>query len=250
MLQAPDPSTVRPPPVLRLAVDQLKEKWVSGCSYRYACDQMKAIRQDLTVSRLLSVRVPLAHTVLARQVQGIRNRFTTEVYELHARMALMRVFPPPLRPHSAHRSHACTLFALAFVQGDSNEFNQCQTQLIALHNTPDMCDADTRAEFVAYRVLYYMFNGAVTDSERLLLSLPEDVLAHPAVQHAVLVRSAVNTGNHARFFKLYRSAPNMGRSVMDFVLHDLRIAAVTALCKSLVSPPPPVCPSLTGPLSI
>jgi hypothetical protein len=50
LLQPPDPSTVRPQPVLQLAVDALKVKWKAGCTYRYVCDQLKAIRQDLTVS--------------------------------------------------------------------------------------------------------------------------------------------------------------------------------------------------------
>ncbi|GAB2276684.1 hypothetical protein Dimus_011400 [Dionaea muscipula] len=66
LTSAPDPATVRPEEVLERALLMVQD---SQRNYLYKCDQLKAIRQDLTVQR-------------------IRNELTVRVYETHARLAL------------------------------------------------------------------------------------------------------------------------------------------------------------------
>lgn len=70
LTDAPDPATVRPEPVIRKALAVFKEKWKKDeIGYSHLSDQLRAIRQDLKVQRIM-------------------NGLTVEVYQVHARLAL------------------------------------------------------------------------------------------------------------------------------------------------------------------
>ena len=72
LTSAPDPNMVRPLEVLKETFEFLKKKWRQESNYSYICDQLKSLRQDLTV-------------------QHIKTDFTISVYEIHGRIALERV---------------------------------------------------------------------------------------------------------------------------------------------------------------
>ncbi|GAB1214613.1 hypothetical protein ATERTT37_003777 [Aspergillus terreus] len=184
LTSAPNPDTVRPLPVLVKTLDLLKKKWKKDNNYGYICDQFKSLRQDLTV-------------------QHIRNEFTVNVYEIHARIALEK--------------------------GDLGEYNQCQTQLRALY-AQQLGGHPT--EFRAYRILYFIHTRNWTAMNGALADLTAADKRDPAVKHALDVRSALALGNYHRFFQLYLDTPNMGAYLMDMFVDRERLSALAAICKA------------------
>ncbi|KAF1794199.1 SAC3/GANP/THP3 protein [Phytophthora cactorum] len=191
----PHPSTVRPEPVLRKALELVKSKWKKGDhDYIYACSQLKSIRQDCTV-------------------QHIKNDFTVSVYETHARVALEsgdinefnqcqtqlhelyeKLIPGEAIEFLAYRILYCVYVSLQAKKGDSNA-----------------------GQLGMYNVL-----GMVTPRLR----------TDPAIAHALAVRQAVAMNDYHRFFKLYVGAPNMAGYLMDVMVPAIRLSALRAMCKA------------------
>lgn len=190
----PVPSKVRPEAVLRQSLVIIKEKWRNENNYHYVRDQLKSMRQDLTV-------------------QHIRNDFTVSVYELHARIALEK--------------------------GDLGEYNQCQTQLRALHQ---LGLKGSPMEFKAYHILYFIHvqqHAALNDA---LADLTPAEKSDKAIKHALDVRSALAVGNYHRFFQLYLNTPNMGAYLIDMFVARERLAALCSICRVCVTRSPAVWP--------
>lgn len=136
-------------------------------------------------------------------VQHIKNAFTVNVYETHAHIALQN--------------------------GDLGEYNQCQTQLRALYK---LRVGGRPAEFLAYRILYFIYTGNRTDMNDALAHITPADRQVPAVRHALDVRSALALGNYHRFFRLYLDAPNMGPYLMDKFIARERLAALANISRS------------------
>lgn len=181
---APNPELVRPLHILKQSLDLLKKKWRKENNYSYICDQLKSVRQDLTV-------------------QHIKDKFTVEVYELHARIALEK--------------------------GDLGEYNQCQTQLRALY-AKNL--GGNPVEFKAYRILYFIHTANRTSLNDVIADLTIAEKEEPAVKHALAVRSALALGNYHRFFRLYLDVPNMGAYLMDMFIVRERLAALSNISRA------------------
>ncbi|KAF2152070.1 hypothetical protein K461DRAFT_286845 [Myriangium duriaei CBS 260.36] len=136
-------------------------------------------------------------------VQHIKNEFTVRVYEAHARIALEK--------------------------GDLGEYNQCQSQLRPLYKQNL---GGRPGEFTAYRILYLIHTCNRTGMNDMLADLTVADKKHPAVKHALEVRSALATGNYHKFFKLFEDPPNMGGYLMDMFVQRERIAAMASISKA------------------
>lgn len=222
----PCPSLVRPQPILEQHLSNLKHSYYH-CGkvhdgrlrdYIWYCSQFKALRQDLTVQRLT-------------------NGFSVDVYETHARVALE--------------------------EDDINEYNQSQTQLKELY---DLIDAQVaggtggkhkqtkqqqqaekekevalknRNEFIAYRIIYYVFlsgnrkyEGGSSDIFKIMLQLTPEQRKDECIQHALLVRAAVADNDYHNFFKLQDTAPNMSDYLMDKIVPSVRRDALQRICRA------------------
>lgn len=136
-------------------------------------------------------------------VQHIHNEFTVEVYEIHARIALEK--------------------------GDLGEYNQCQTQLRALH-AQNL--GGHPVEFKAYRILYFIHTANRTSLNDVMAELTPAEKNSDAIKHALGVRSALALGNYHKFFRLYLETPYMGAYLMDMFVTRERLAALANMCKA------------------
>jgi len=178
-----DPENVRPVPVLQQALELLVNKYKNqAVKYDYVCDQLKSIRQDLTVQR-------------------ITTSFTVKVYEIHARVAM------------EHK--------------DLVEYNQCSS---ALHSLHAMGVEGHYEEFLAYRILYFLYTRSRSDLNVLITQLTPAQKATTCIRHALDVQKAMAANNYHAFFELYTHAPNMGPYMMDFFADRERCYALIIMC--------------------
>lgn len=185
----PNPADVRPLPVLKQTLALLKKKWKENRNYAYALDQFKSVRQDLTVQR-------------------IKNEFTVEVYEIHARIALEAK--------------------------DLGEYNQCQSMLRQLY---ELGLGGHPLEFLSYRIMYLLHTRNRSDLGVLLGQLSPGQKADPGVAHALATARALATSNYSKFFELFLHAPNMSGYIMDHFVERERAQALAVMSKAYFTLP-------------
>jgi len=149
-------------------------------------------------------------------VQRIFNNFAVLVYETHARIALQEM--------------------------DLNEYNQCQTQLKELYVTLSDCQKAlvNQNEFIAYRLIYYVFllgnkkyEGGSSDLFDIMLSLNPEQRKHHMIDYALKVRSAVADSNYHIFFRLQNNAPTPSMAfLIDYLVPGVRFWALQRVCKA------------------
>lgn len=183
---APDPSTVRSLRALKISFEHCIGQWNVHHNYKYVCDQLKSIRQDLTV-------------------QQIRNQFTTDVYEAHARISIE--------------------------VGDWSEFTQCQTVLAALYADNSSLKAN-EDEFIMYRILY----GLTTSNKQAVATVVKQISVqqreHDAIKHALCLCQAFNTGEFYQFLLLARSMPFMGTTMIAPLMMSVRFNSLVQLIRA------------------
>ncbi|KAF8972646.1 SAC3/GANP/Nin1/mts3/eIF-3 p25 family-domain-containing protein [Flammula alnicola] len=180
----PKPETIRPYAVLQKTLVELKERWRGKTAYNWICNQFKSLRQDLTVQR-------------------IKNEFTVQVYEIHARMALE--------------------------SSDMVEYNQCQATLKSLYELGIPGNVE---EFTAYRILMLLHGRNRSELNLFVGQLTPRQKSDDAVQHALEVQRAQAMGNYYKLCDLYMNAPNMGAYIMDHFIARERVKALMVITKA------------------
>ena len=69
----------------------------------------------------------------------------------------------------------------------------------------------------------------------MLKTLTDEEKRQVPVDHALKMRNALVMGNYARFFKLYRVAPNKGRALIDVFIDKIRTLCLQKLAMGYVA---------------
>lgn len=203
LTSAPAASEVRPPSVLRDALALVKKKWAESRDAAYAADQLKSIRQDLTVQRKRG------------------GSLAAEVYETHARIALetkdwaeFNQCQTVLRAmHERRGARRGARKEKEKSRGFSDEGPDDAT------NRTDEND-DVVAEFAAYRLLYAASQSTTASLTRELRHLARQGALEPGRTHeyvasALRVATAAKTNACVAFFRELGSS--VSRSCPGFV---------------------------------
>lgn len=243
LTEAPSMATVRPPRVLARALDMVKKKWEANRDYEYAKDQLKSIRQDLTVQHVRD-------GALVRETYQTHARVALEcgdLAEYNQCQAVLKTLHASLLEDAlaanARRGETSTSGKKTKTKKKSSK-KRTASERDGDENADDdreNADADADAiediaEFTAYRLIYAA--GAGSKSERSaaltreLRDVPDALRRHPFVAHAFAACETLASSNFHRFFALHATAPRMSARLMDVVAPSVRHDAARAVLRA------------------
>jgi SAC3/GANP family len=211
----PRKQDVRPLKVLQRSLVHIKNRYKQDEDFHWANEQLKSLRQDLTVQR-------------------IRNRYVLSVYETHARILLEH--------GDLNEFNQCQTMLRSLTQGgklDASEMNDISAEwsedegtmddAFVLVQTPEVAD-----EFRAYGVIYALVRNFSTQLKMDLVRAMESVkecgnCVETSSMHAIQVVNAVGGNDFRTFFRLYEDAPNMSGYLLDFLVKRVRDGAFESI---------------------
>ena len=199
---------VRPLAVLEKSLHHIKLRYRETEDFAWSNEQLKSVRQDITV-------------------QGIRNAFVLEVYETHARILLEH---GDLNEFNQCQTMIRSLTEGTFLDDSLLTRNAEMNRKRKRKRCKPLKQSEKAAdEFGAYAVLYALVQRSWMSLKMELVRV-QPLLRHEsscnaACQHALTVVKAVSENNYHRFFIMYDHAPHMSAYLMDFLLKRVRVAA-------------------------
>jgi hypothetical protein len=200
----PKAELVRPQKILEKHLENIVSARASSKEkkeYDWFCSQLKAIRQDLRVQRIL-------------------NSFTVKVYETHATIALEE---GDLNEYNQSQTQLQELYEQV-----SHASNKERKKGLKNEN-----------EFVAYRIIYTVlltgnkkYQGGSSDLFKIMSQLTGDQRKNPFVSHALKVRIAVADNDYHAFFRLRNNCPNHGVHLMDAMLLQMRSVGLKCMMRA------------------
>jgi hypothetical protein len=198
----PRKEDVRPLNVLVKSLAHIKNRYIKDEDFEWANEQLKSVRQDLTVQRL-------------------RNPFVLEVYETHARILL--------EEGDLDEFNQCQTVIRNIVKGAGYDdgCGELPLEEIMGSNAPLSQNEETEDEFRGYGILYALVRNAWSQLKLELAQVNASSLEgregiELSAVHAIQVVKAVQECDYRTFFRLYECAPHLSAYLMDFLVKRVR----------------------------
>uniref|UniRef100_A0A7S3LM21 SAC3/GANP/THP3 conserved domain-containing protein n=1 Tax=Aplanochytrium stocchinoi TaxID=215587 RepID=A0A7S3LM21_9STRA len=192
LTSAPIAEAVRSLDVLKRSLHHVNIKWKADGDYKFACEQLKSIRQDLTVQSL-------GHTP-----------FALKVYENHARIALL---------HSdLSEFNQCQSKLQEIYSGFREKVNGPHKNYRYLNR---------ESEFVGYRIIYEEIYSNNLAQSQLLHRLQNDSISlhKEEIRFALAVVESIRQGRYKVFFDLFKVATSLTKCLLNHLRERVRVNA-------------------------